>query len=94
MDIVTTSSGFEYQLEPDAADDLEVFEAIKEASTEGTPDMDRADALFRAFRAIIGEGQEKKLRAFLKDRDGRVRTSAYRKEAEEVFSRLGKDKKK
>ena len=94
MDKIITTSGFEYQVEPDAADDLEVFEAIGESSSPETSAMGKVSALFRAFRMIIGEEQDKAVRAHLKEKNGKVRTSDYRKEAEEVFRNLGGSKKK
>lgn len=94
MDKIITTSGFEYQVEPDAADDLEVFEAIRESSSPETPAMEKVSALFRAFRMIIGEDQDKAVRAYLKEKNGKCRTSDYRMEAEEVFRKLGGTKKK
>lgn len=94
MATITTKSGFEYQIEPDAADDLEVFEAIRHASMPEASAMEKVNSLFEAFRLVIGEEQDHVLRAYLKEKNGKIRTSDYRAEAEEVFSKLGNTKKK
>ena len=94
MDKVITTSGFEYEVEADAADDLEVFEAIRSATDPDVPSMEKVHSLFKAFRLIIGDEQDKALRAYLKEKHGRIKTSDYRREAEEVFAKLNGPKKK
>jgi hypothetical protein len=94
MDKIITTSGFEYQIEPDAADDLEVFEAVRNASSPDVPAMEKIHSLFEAFRMIIGDEQDKAVRAYLKEKHGRLRTSDYKNEAEEVFIKIGGNKKK
>ena len=90
----TSASGFVYSYEPDAMDNLELFEYIRTANDPGESSVVQLDAAIKAFICIIGEDQNKELRAFLKERDGKIKTSAYRKEIAEVMNHLGNAKKK
>lgn len=94
MNTIKTKSGFEFQVEEDAMDDLEVFEAIKKASDPNLSAMDKTAAYFEAFRMTVGEEQDIALREHLKAQNGKVRTSEYRKEVDDFFSNLNKPKKK
>lgn len=90
----TSTSGFEYSLDQEAMDDLEIFDLIRAANSPDNSAIEQADALFKAFVLVIGNDQDAALRTFLKERDGKVKTSAYREELAEVFTSLGKNKKK
>ena len=90
----TSSSGFEYHLEDDARDDLDLFEAMKTANDPEASVFEQKSAFLTAFRILIGQEQDRALRDYLKAKDGRVRTSTYFSEASEVFASFGNDKKK
>ena len=94
MNTIKTKSGFEYQVEEDAMDDLEVFDAIRAASDPDLSGMEKTAAFFRAFQGIIGDEQDKALREYLKEKNGKVKTSDYRKEIDDFFTNLNKPKKK
>lgn len=92
MNKVTTKTGFEFQVESDAMDDLEVFEAIRNANNPDISAMDRTAAVFEAFRHIVGEEQDKALREHLKATNGKLRTSEYKAEIEDFFANFNKKK--
>ena len=94
MDEIITKSGFKYTLEPDAMDDLEVFDQVRKANNPDIPQIEQMNAMFEAFRMVIGEDKDKALREYLKEKNGKVRTSDYKKEAEEIFISLASNKKK
>jgi len=94
MDEIITKSGFKYSFEPDAMDDLEVFELVRKGNDPDLPQIEKMHAMFEAFKLIIGEEQDNALRAYLKEKHGKVRTSDYKAEAEEIFLGLAKSKKK
>ena len=88
-----SESGFEYQLAPDAKDDYDFFMAVRKANDPDASKFDQQAAYLDAFKALIGDEQDKALRKFLKERDGKVKTSAYFKEAMEVIANSGNKKK-
>jgi hypothetical protein len=73
-------------------DDLDVFEAIREANDPNTTAMGKTSALFRAFQHIIGAEQDKALREHLTAKSGKVKTSEYKTEVEEFFASFNKKK--
>ena len=91
---VTTSSGFEYRVDKDALDDMEVFEDLMTMEDPNATKPEKMRATNRAFRLLIGDEQKKKLDAYLKERDGRVRISAYQREIVELFRSMNDGKKK
>ncbi|MBQ9031866.1 MAG: hypothetical protein IJ106_10505 [Parasporobacterium sp.] len=91
---ITTSSGYTCSIDADAMDDLEVFESIRKMQDPSSSSFVQLGALFHAFQKLIGEEQDAALRQFLAEKEGKVRTSSYKREAEEVFSEAAKNKKK
>lgn len=90
----TSKSGFKYSIEQDALDNLELFEHIKIANDPNESSITQLDAAIKAFVCVIGPEQNEKLRAYLKEKDGKIRTSIYRREIGEVLNSLGEAKKK
>ncbi len=90
---ITTSSGFTYQIEPDAMDDMEVFEDIMTMENPDNNDAVKISATNRVFRYILGDKQKKELDKYLKQKEGKVKISTYQKEIKEVFQKLGELRK-
>jgi len=91
---ITTSSGFTYQVDKDAFDDMDIFDDL---IVMEDPDASKAQRLFattKVFRRMIGDEQKQALDEFLRNRDGKIRISAYQKEIGELFSNLNESKKK
>ena len=91
---ITTSSGFTYEVDRDAFDDMEIFEDLIVMEDPDVPQAKRLFATNRVFRKMLGPEQTKKLDAFLKERDGKVRISAYQREIKDLFTSLDESKKK
>lgn len=91
---VTSSSGFEYKIDKDNMDDMEIFEDLMVMEDPEEPQVKRTMALNRVFQKVLGKEQKEKLDAFLKERDGKVRISVYQKEIGEVFAAMNESKKK
>lgn len=91
---VTTSSGFEYHVDKDALDDMEIFEDLMTMEDQNASKPEKMRATNRAFRKLIGDEQKTQLDSYLKQKDGRVRISAYQREIVELFRSLNEDKKK
>ena len=90
---ITTSSGFEYEIDPEAMDDMEVFEDMMAMENPDNNDAVKIAATNRVFRHILGSSQQKELNKFLKAREGKVKISTYQREIKEVFQGLGELKK-
>ena len=86
----TSSAGFEYELQDDARDDLDIFEELLKANAPEASAFDQKAHFLAAFRILIGEEQDRALRGYLKEKEGRVRTSSYFREASEVFASFKK----
>lgn len=91
---VTTSSGFEYTIDKDALDDMEIFDDLMTIEDPEASKPERMRATKRVFQKLLGEEQKERLNEFLKKRDGKIRISAYQKEIRELFARINDDKKK
>lgn len=92
--VVTTTSGFECEVNMDVMDDVDVFEDLVLIQTEGTPLEVVMAANMRIFKAMIGEDQYKSLKDHLKKIEGgRAKLTSFQRELTEVFAFL-KDKKK
>lgn len=89
MTKITTTSGFEYEIDPDALDDMEVFEDLMAMENAENNDAVRVAATNRVFRHILGVNQQKALNKHLKAQEGKVKISTYQREIKEVFQRLG-----
>lgn len=74
-----TASGFEYHISEDVFDDYELLQNIAELSKGN-------DVCFvPVVRCLIGEEQENALKAHLRKRDGRVKTTAMTTEIVEMI---------
>ena len=91
---ITTSCGFTYEIDNDVLDDMEIFDDLIMMDDPEVNQAQRMAASTRVFRRLIGEDQRKKLDAYLKEKDGKVRISAYQREVMEIFSKVNEDKKK
>jgi len=91
---ITTSSGFTYEVDKDAFDDMEIFDDLMLMEDPDVPQAKRLFATNRVFRRMLGEKQRKALDEFLRARDGKIRISAYQKEIQELFTGLDEAKKK
>lgn len=91
---ITTPSGFTYEVDKDALDDMEIFDDLILMEDPEVPQAKRMFVTTRVFRRMIGDEQRKALDEFLKERDGKVRISAYQKEIHDLFNGLNKSKKK
>lgn len=93
MATIKTSSGFEYTIDPEAMDDMEVFEDLMTMENPDCNDAVKIAATNRVFRHILGASQQKELNKFLKAKEGKVKISTYQREIKEVFQNLGELKK-
>lgn len=91
---VTTSIGFEYHIDKDNLDDMEVFNDLMIMEDPETPQVKRTFATNRVFEKLLGEEQKKDLEKYLKEKEGRVRISTYQKEIVEIFRAMDEGKKK
>ena len=91
---ITTSIGFEYEIDRDILDDMELFEDLMTIEDPDAGKVERTRATNRIFQRLLGDEQKKRLDDFLKARDGRVRFSAYQREIFDVFASMSGDKKK
>lgn len=67
---IETASGFALDLDADTLDDWEVLKTMREI------DKGNEALVVDAVSLVLGDKNEKKLMAFLKKRDGRVKASA------------------
>lgn len=83
----TTSSGFAWEIEEDALDDMELLDALAEI------DAGRTDAVSAACLHLVGKKQRAALYDHLRDETGRVRISAVANELGEILGGLRDGKK-
>ena len=91
---ITTSSGFEYVVDKDAMDDMELFEDLMTLEDPEAAKPERMRATNRIFHRLLGNEQKERLNAYLKERDGKVRISVYQREILELFAAIKDGKKK
>ena len=91
---IQTQSGFDYEIDRDAMDDMELFEDLVTMEDPEVIQAKRLAATNRVFAKLLGDEQKARLNAFLKERDGKVRISAYQREIREIFEAMNDDKKK
>lgn len=91
---ITSTSGFTYEVDKDAFDDMEIFDDLLLMEDPEVSQAKRLHAMTRVFRRMIGEEQKTALDAFLKERDGKIKISEYNKEIRDLFAGLNEDKKK
>lgn len=75
-----TTSGFNFTLDEDALDDYELLEAICSVDHGNYSDVTKMVHL------LLGSEQESELKAFIKNRDGKIRTSSMMIEIKEIFN--------
>lgn len=81
-----TKSGFEYAIENNVFDNMELVDTIAEA-TEDDP-----VALSKLVKMVLGTEQRKKLYDHLRTEDGRVPTAAVFAAVGEIFTSFGQGK--
>ena len=74
-----TKSGFDFELEDEVLDDYELLEALCSVDHGNYSDV------AKLIEMLLGEEQKEALKAHLKNRDGRVKTSAIMNEISEIF---------
>ena len=79
----TTSSGFAFSLPADAADNMELIDALADAMD------DNPVAISRVCRLFLGDETRKALYDHLRESDGRVPTGAVMDDLKEIFSAFG-----
>lgn len=75
----TTKSGFAYEIDDAATDDMELFEAICEV------DGGSMNAIPRVLTMLLGQEQKKALYDHLRGKNGRVKASDVFSELEDIF---------
>lgn len=78
-----TKSGFEFEIDERAMDNMELVDALAEASDEDPISVSRVVKLF------LGEKLRKRLYDHLRDEKGRVPVSAVNNEVSEIFEAFG-----
>lgn len=79
-----TSSGFEYQIEDDARDDMELLEAFMEI------DDGKIGALRKVIKSLLGDEQKTALYDFHRDKKtGRVPASKIMADLSEILNDAG-----
>lgn len=91
---LTTESGFEYKVNENAFNKLEVFEKLVELRKPGTHKIEQRALNIELFDMIIGDEQKAALRAFLKERDGELLITEYEKEINDFFVKYQQLRKK
>lgn len=82
-----TASGFAFSLPADAADNMELLDALAEAMDE------KPLAISRVCRIFLGEDTRAALYEHLRAPDGRVPAAAAMQELTEIFQTFGKEGK-
>ena len=78
-----TASGFEFELDANVLDNMELVDAL--AETDG----DNPVAISRVCQLLLGKDQRKKLYDSLRTADGRVPLEAVSKSIVEMFQAFG-----
>ena len=76
-----TESGFEFEIDEDIMDDMEVIEIIAEAG-------DNALAVPKMIEALLGAEQKARIYEHCRGENGRVRASEVEKECAQIFEYL------
>lgn len=77
-----TSTGFEFQVEPDRLDDYELLEDLA-AVSDG-----QEGRIVAVINRLLGEDQKTRLKDHLRKRDGKVSMNAMMQEIGEIFKAL------
>ena len=80
----TTSSGFEYSLDEDTLNDMELVDLMVEVQK----DSENIRATMEFYERIIGTEQKKRLYDHLRDENGRVPVKQYFLECTEMVKAL------
>lgn len=75
-----TESGFEFELEEEVLDDWELLECFRNI------DKGEAEYIIDAAKILLGEEQYEKLKIFMKEKHGRVKSSLMAVEIANIFS--------
>lgn len=75
----TTKSGFNFKLEDYILDDYDLLEMLCSVDHGNYSDVAKLVAM------LLGEDQKEDLKSFLRNRDGRVKTSAIMSEISDIF---------
>ena len=75
-----TKSGFEYEIDPEVLDDWELIEDMQEMIESDDPMKS-----VHVFKKVLGDNQYNDLKEYLRNRDGRVKTSAMIQEFNSIF---------
>lgn len=78
-----TASGFAFELDEKALDDMNLIDALAEASTNDPLQFSRV------IRLLLGDAQRKRLYDALKDEAGRVPIERVSQAVSEIFSAAG-----
>lgn len=80
----TTSTGFNFEIDPDVVKDMEVIELIADVAEDGSK-------MPKMLVAILGKDQKTSLYNHVRNDAGRVLFDDVNKEMEEIFESLSKD---
>ena len=78
-----TKSGFEYSIDSNVMDNMELLDAVAEIDTNPL-------ALSKVLKMVLGEEQRKALYDHLRGEDGRVPVKAVSEEITDIFTSSGK----
>ena len=82
----TTKSGFEFEIDSNVLDNMELVDALAEASEDATQ-------ISKAIRMILGDEQRKKLYEHVRNEDGVVSVTAISDELLDMFDIIGEEAK-
>ena len=74
-----TKSGFEYEIDSEAVDDWELVEVLSESNPN-------SGEYIQTVKTVLGADQYKGLKAYLKDKEGKVKITSMLREFEEIIS--------
>lgn len=77
-----TKSGFHYELEDDALEDMELLDALSELG-------EASGAASRVVVRLLGKQQRKALYDHIRDENGKVRPAKVMEEISDIFEALG-----
>lgn len=91
----TTSTGFDFEYEPERLDDMRVVDLIAEIDAPDATDFQRVAGLSRLVTALLGETQKAALYAHIGQQyGGRVPQEALAAALPEIMAAAGRDAEK
>lgn len=81
-----TKSGFEYSIDSNVMDNMELLDAVAEIDSNPL-------ALSKVLKMVLGDEQRKALYDHLRQEDGRVPVKAVSEEITDIFTSSGKNGK-